>query len=171
VPGLLPRPPASGALSAGVLAGEHLQVAYATNDIDEAKALFAKRYGIARFAPLIGPLPQGGAIHVELAWAGGVMIELLAAAGEGSAVYTERLPGDRFAIVHHHLGYLVRDAAAWESLHATIAGGGWTVRVDQHIAGFMRQLFVEAPELGHLLEFLYPEPAGLAFLFEAVPTN
>lgn len=165
------RPTPTSPFSAGLLGRDHFQVAYATNDIARAKALFAERYGLSRFAPLGGPLPEGGEIQVELAWAGGVMIELLTASGPGSQVYVENLPTDRFAIRHHHLGYLVQDAAGWRALRSAIEGGGWTVRVDQEIPGFMRQIFIKAPELGHLLEYLWPEPAGHAFLFETVPVN
>lgn len=164
-------PNRTGDYRSGLLHGRHFQIAYATNDIERAKALFADRFGITRFAPLQGPLPEGGEIHIELAWCGGVMYELLTASGTGSAVYVERLPPDRFAIQHHHLGFLVRDEAEWDNLRATIARGEWTMRVDHNIDGFMRQVFVEAPELGHLCEYLWPEPAGMDFFFETVPNN
>jgi hypothetical protein len=165
------RPEPVSDLHAGPLRGEHLQIAYATNDIARAKALFAERYGIARFAAIAGALPHGGAIEVELAWCGGVMYELITASGPGSEVYVERLPADRFAIRHHHLGYLVRTSREWDALRAMIERGGWSVLIDQNIEGFMRQIFIEAPELGHLVEYLWPEPAGHAFLFETVPNN
>jgi extradiol dioxygenase family protein len=165
------RLPVLGGTRTGLLCGEHLQIAYATNDLARAKALFADRYGITRFAQLGGPLPEGSAIEVEFAWCGGVMYELLTASGAGSQVYMERPPASGFAIVQHHYGYLVRDADEWAALRRTIDQGGWTKRIDQDIPGFMRQVFIEAPELGHLLEFLWPEPAGMAFLFDTVPNN
>jgi hypothetical protein len=165
------RPKVPGDYAHGLLHGEHFQIAYATNDIERAKAVFAERFGIALFATLQGALPQRGSIHVELAWCGGVMYELLTASGPGSEVYVESLPDAGFAMRHHHYGYLVRDAAAWDALRATIARGGWNMRVDQNIAGFMRQIFVESPELGCLCEYLLPEPAGMDFFFETVPNN
>lgn len=165
------RPARMTAYGAGMLRGDHLQIAYATNDLEQAKALFAERFGIARFTGLGGPLREGGEIHAEFAWAGGIMYELLTASGPGSEIYVERLPTDRFGLIHHHLAYLVHDAAEMAALRATIARGEWQMRVDQRIEGFMHQIFVEAPELGHLLEYLMPEPAGYAFLFETVPNN
>jgi hypothetical protein len=167
---ILQRPQAAARLGESVLTAEHFEIAYATNDLDRARAVFADRLGITQFAPLGGALPEGGEIEILLGWAGGVMYELLSASGPGSAVYMERLPTDRFAVQHHHLGYLIHDAVEWAGLEAEIARRGWTIRVDANIEGFMRQKFVEVPELGHLLEYLWPEPAGLAFL-DTVPGN
>lgn len=153
-----------------LLKAEHFEIAYATTDLDRAKALFAHRFGITEWAPLGGPLPQGGEISILLGWAGGVMYELLTASGPGSDIYVGRLPADRFAVQHHHFGYLIRDAEEWAALEAEIARQGWPAPVNHTIPGFMRQIFVEVPELGHLLEYLWPEPAGLAF-FDSVPSN
>ena len=36
--------------------------------------------------------------------------------------------------------------------------------------GFLKSCFVEAPELGHYLEYIYPEAAGIEF-FQNVPAN
>jgi hypothetical protein len=166
----LTRPGPRFAPGNGLLLSDHFEVAYATNDIDRALDIFAARYGIAEWRRLEGDLPEGGRIRIELAWCGGVIYELLTASGPGSEPYVERLPADRFAIHHHHLGFLIHDAAEWDALREEIARSGWTVRADTDIAGFMRQIFVEAPELGHLLEYLWPEPAGMAF-FDSVPGN
>lgn len=166
----LKRPAMAVRPGKSLLKAEHFEVAYATTDIERAKAIFADRFGITQFAPLGGSLPEGGEIQILLGWAGGVMYELLTASGPGSAVYVEKLPTDRFAIQHHHLGHLIHDAEEWAALEAEVARKGWVVRVNQTIEGFMRQMFVEVPELGHLLEYLWPEPAGVAF-FDAVPGN
>jgi hypothetical protein len=166
----LTRPAVTVRPGESLFKAEHFEIAYVTNDLARAKAVFVDRFGITEFVPLGGALPEGGEIQILLAWAGGVMIELLAASGPGSAVYVEKLPTDRFAIQHHHLGYLIHDSEEWAALRAEIARRDWKVRVDANIEGFMRQIFVEVPELGHLLEYLWPEPAGLAF-FDSVPAS
>jgi hypothetical protein len=166
----LTRPTMTVRPGESLLKAEHFEIAYATNDLDRARAIFADRFGITQFAPLGGALPEGGEIQILLGWAGGVMYELLTACGPGSAVYIETLPTDRFAIRHHHLGFLIHDADEWAALDDEIARRDWTVRVRTNIDGFMRQIFVEAPEFGHLLEYLWPEPAGVAF-FDSVPSN
>lgn len=167
----LPRPDLRPALGKGLLLAEHFQVAYATNDIDQACSLFRDRFGIGRYARLEGTLPAGGSIRVELAWVGTVMIELMTASGAGSAIYMDRLPqGEGFALRHHHLGYLVADAAEWDGLIAKAADCGFAVPHQNDNVGFMRTCFVDATPLGHYLEYILPEPAGLEF-FRSVPAS
>lgn len=155
----------------GLLRAEHFQIAYATNDIDRACAIFGARYGIRDFRRLEGPLAAGGHIRVELAWVGPVMYELLTASGPGSAIYMARLaPGDAFQIRHHHLGYLIHDAAQWQALMDRADRHDHAMPHISHNAGFMDSCFVDAPELGHYLEYIFPTPAAIDF-FQAVPAN
>jgi extradiol dioxygenase family protein len=164
------RPHSRFSPAAGLLRTEQFQIAYATNDIERARRLFAERYGIGAFRSLQGQLPAGGHIHVELAWVGGTMYELLTATGPGSQLFMERLPQDEFAIHHHHLGFLIHNEDEWIALLAQIEHNGWSMPSKSNNPGFMRSCFVEVPDLGHYLEYLFPEPAGLAF-FESVPGN
>lgn len=158
------RPPGEG-----LLCGEHFQVAYATNDIDRACGLFRDRFGIAEFGRLEGRLPAGGTIRVELAWVGPVMYEVLSASGPGSAIYMDRLPpGPGFALGHHHFGYLLSSAEQWDALLAMAAAENCAIPYQNDNPGFLRSCFVDAAPLGHYLEFILPEPAGLAFL-QSVP--
>lgn len=162
------RPLLSPDPRAGLMRAEHFQMAYATNDIDRAQALFGERYGIRNWTRLEGQLPAGGAIRVELAWVGTVMYELISAEGDGSAIYMDRLPtGEGFHLKHHHLGYLIDSQAEWQAL---IALAGEDLVHHSVNAGFMTSCFVAAPELGHYLEFIRPEAAGRAF-FENVARN
>ncbi len=155
----------------GLLRAAHFQVAYATNDIERAQALFRDRYGIGQWARLEGALPAGGKIRVELAWVGTVMYELMSASGAGSAIYMDRLPdAPGFQLNHHHLGYLLDDDAQWDALMASVERKGHAMPHVSHNAGFMKSCFVDAPELGHYLEYICPDAAGLAF-FESVPGN
>jgi catechol 2,3-dioxygenase-like lactoylglutathione lyase family enzyme len=154
----------------GLLRSDHFQIAYATNDINRACDLFHDRFGIHEFRRLEGQLPAGGQIRVELAWVGTVMYELLTASGPGSELYVGRLPDDDFAIRHHHLGFLIHDAPQWQALMDTIARDGWHLLSKSDNPGLMQSCFVDVPELGHYVEYLFPEPAGLAF-FESVPGN
>jgi extradiol dioxygenase family protein len=164
------RPQLRPDCSRGLLVAEHFQMAYATNDIDQAQALFADRYGITRWQGLEGQLKDGGHIRVELAWVGTLMYELLTASGSGSAIYMNRLPADAgFHIRHHHLGYLLNDGE-WQALMTEIEAKGHAMPHISLNEGFMKSCFVDAPELGHYLEYICPEQAGLDF-FNAVPGN
>ena len=164
------RPDSHFDAAAGPLRAEHFQVAYATNDIERAMAIFRDRFGIGEFRQLKGRMLKGGDIHIELAWVGGTMYELLTASGPGAETFMMNIPEDTFTIRHHHLGFLIHDDAEWNALLADIERNGWRILSQNDNTGFMRTLIVEIPELGHCLEYLYPEPAGLAF-FENVPGN
>ena len=165
------RPPLTPDPAQGLLRAEHFQVAYATSDPDRAWARFAERYGIRHFATLEGQLPAGGQMRVDLAWVGTVMYELMHASGPGSAIYMDRLPaGPDFAIRHHHLGYLIDGEAAWQGLMEQVSASGHRLAHLSENTGFMTSCFVDAPELGHYLEYIRPEPAGAEFLAN-VPRN
>jgi len=167
---LMKRPAAISDPAAGVLRNDHFQVSYATNDIERARSVFSDRYGIHEFGKLEGQMPAGGHIHVEVAWVGNTFYELVTASGPGSAVFMDRLPKEEFALRFHHLGFMIYDEAAWNALQQLIEDDGWTVLSENNTEGFLRHCFVDAPELGHYPEFIFPEPAGLAF-FESVPAN
>lgn len=143
-------------------------MAYATNDMEQACDFFRQRLGIKEFRRLEGPMPSGGHIHVELAWVGNTMYELVTAEGAGSELYMGQLPDGGFAVRHHHLGFLIHNDAQWQALLATIERDGWQLLSKSHTHGFMHSCFVDVPELGHYFEYLFPEPAGLEFL-ENVP--
>lgn len=163
------RPAARFRSEDGLLRIEQFQVAYATNDIDRACRIFSDRYGIGEYRRLEGTLPAGGHIRIELAWVGPTMYELMTASGPGSAIYMDRLPSDGFAIKHHHLGFLIPDQEQWDALMAKVEQGRFHMP-HRNITDFMTSCFVDAPELGHYLEYVFPGPAGLAFL-ENVPGN
>jgi hypothetical protein len=153
-----------------ILRNDHFQVAYVTNDLARACRTLSDRYGIKGFRDDGGQLPAGGQMNLALAWAGGIMFELIEASGPGAALYNERLPAEGFAIRHHHLGYLVRNEEAWNALEQEIDRDGWTVALKDSAVGFYRAIYVDAPELGHYLEYILPEPGGIAF-FESVPVS
>jgi hypothetical protein len=157
--------------AAGLLRAEHFQMAWATNDITRAQALMREHYGVMHWTRFGGPTPQGGSIHVELAWVGTIMYELLTAEGPGSAIYMDRLPtGDGFHMLHHHLGYIVDTAAGWDALLAEVEAKGHHMPHYSAESPFAKSCFVDAPELGHYLEYIFPTPAAVAF-FDSVASN
>ena len=83
----------------------------------------------------------------------------------------DRLPAcDAFAMKHHHLGYLIADEAEWQALEAEAARAGFAMSHKSVNAGFITSCFVDLPELGHYLEYIMPEPAGIDF-FQNVARN
>jgi catechol 2,3-dioxygenase-like lactoylglutathione lyase family enzyme len=167
----LQRPASAFDPAQGVLHAEQFQIAYATNDIARAQALFSEKLGIREWRELGGPTAEGGQIDVRLAWVGPTMYELITCTGPGSELYMDRLPaGDGFKLKHHHLGLLIHDEAEWNALLAEAESKGHKVprvSLNQH---FVTSCFVDVPELGHYLEYLWPAQAGKDF-FEGVPGN
>lgn len=168
-PGLLRRPGSAFDPGKGLLRSEHFQMAYATNNLDAACDLFSAQFGITEFASIGGVTPQGGEMHVRLAWVGTIMYELMEASGPGSELVMDRVPaGSGLQIGHHHLGYLVHTPEDWAALEAEAARAGFAILRKSANPGFMTSCFVDVPQLGHYLEFIMPEPAGRSF-FEQVP--
>lgn len=167
---VLPRIATSGGPAAGLLRAEHFQMAYVTNDADAACELLGRQLGIAAFARLEGPNPEGGHVRAEFAWVGNLMFEVIEASGPGNAIFTQRLPQrDGFVLHHHHLGYLIKDQAEWEALLANTAAHGWAIP-HHGINPLVEVCFVEVPGLPHLLEYLFATEVGMQF-FNSVPRS
>jgi hypothetical protein len=162
------RPRSNFRPSDGLLLNDHFQVAYVTNDLPRAREILQERYGIGAFRHLEAKLPHDGEIQLELAWAGGIMLELIWAHGPGTEFYNDRLPPQSFAIRHHHLAYFIHDQTSWDALQETIRTQAWNIVIENRIEGYMRWCYVDAPELGHYLEYIFPDPAGVAF-FQSIP--
>ena len=162
------KPPRPGS---ALLGREHSHSAWVTNDLDRAVEVFSARYGVGAFSFIEGQMPSGGHIRVAFAWAGGQVLEIIAATGPGSEFYAEMLPdGDEFAIRFHHLGFIVHDEAGWRALEADLKAGDWPIAHQTLTGDFIDAYYIKAPELGHYLEYVRPLAAGAAF-YAAVPAN
>lgn len=151
-----------------LLSAEHCQVAYVTSDIERAVTVFRDRYGVASFRTHQADLGPTGKMTIALAWAGGVMIELIQAAGPGLAFYNRLLPETGFAIRQHHLGYFVKDRAAWASIEQRIEREKWPVALQGGSDDTMWFIYIYAEELGHYLEYMYLGTTGQKF-FDGIP--
>lgn len=168
--GLLKRPEAPIAFRPGTMLKDHFQVAYVTNDLDRATGIFADRHGISQYSYIEGETPDGGAIRVAFAWVGATMYEIIDCKEPVRGFYTARLPETEFGIRLHHLGYLLHDRASWDAVEREIAERGTPVAFRTQNPGFIDAIYIDAPELGHYLEYIYPEAGGVQF-FEAIPVN
>jgi hypothetical protein len=170
MPQVLMREPTDGATATGLLRAEHFQIAYVTNDLDRACALFGDQMGIRTWASLGGALPAGGEIQTRFAWVGTLMYEIISASGPGSGIFIDRMPqSTSFVLKHHHLGFLIHDQVQWDGVLANAAQNGWAVP-HQGVNPLVQVCFVDVPELGHYLEYLHATPTGLEF-FASVPRN
>jgi hypothetical protein len=155
---------------AGLVRHDLFQICHATNDMARGRAIFAEQFGVREFSKIEGPTPEGGHVHMEIGWAAGVMYELICGTGPGMEVFRTGLPETGFAMRFHHLGYFVPSAEAWDAIHQEIARSGRKIAKETDIPGFLKAIVVEAPELGHYLEYILPEEGGVAF-FDNAPNN
>jgi hypothetical protein len=154
----------------GMLCKEHSHSAWVTNDLDRALEIFARRYGVNKYSFIEGETPEGGKIRVAFAWAGGQVLEIIAAIGPGFEFYNEVLPADEFAIRFHHLGFIVHDESDWKQLEQELRDGGWPIAYSTLTGNFIDAYYIKAPELDHYLEYVRPFQAGNDF-YNAVPVN
>jgi hypothetical protein len=153
----------------GLLYNDHFQIAYVSNDLDRAVGVFRERFGVPAFRASDTELPNGAKVGIRSAWIGGMMYEICYGAGPGMELYTDWAPpGDEFVLRFHHFGYLIPDDEAWTALEGEIARHGWKERLRSDIPGYVRAVYVEAPELGHFLEFVLPR-SGLLERMNATP--
>jgi catechol 2,3-dioxygenase-like lactoylglutathione lyase family enzyme len=166
------RPPTLPSGAEGYLLKRHFQMAYVTSDLERTKALFSERFGLKDYAEMGGDDPAtGDRLKVALAWAGEIMYELIQAEGPAWGFYHSMLPaGGGYAIRHHHLGFLVDTEEEWEAMEAQAKAEGRPIAFRAVMDGFIRALYVEAPELGHYLEYICPAPAGVEY-FNNVPKS
>lgn len=153
-----------------LLGREHAHSAWVTNDLDRAIEVFSVRYGVGEFRFIEGPMPKGGHIRVAFAWAGGQVLEIIAASGPGTEFYNELLPQGEFAIRFHHLGFIVHDEAGWQALEEDLRAGDWPIAHQTLTGTFIDAYYIKAPELGHYLEYVRPFQAGIDF-YAGVPAN
>ena len=170
MPYKLTRPATDFDARAGLLLLEHFQMAYVSNDLERARALFRERLGVREWAVLEGETKEGGYARAEFAWVGTLMYELIHATGPGAEIFSGHLPatGD-FIVRHHHLGYLVHNRAQWDAVQANAARNKLET-VGHGVNALVEFCFVPVPECGHYLEYLFATEAGIAF-FEGVPRN
>jgi extradiol dioxygenase family protein len=170
MPYSLTRPAPDFDAGAGLTHLEHFQMAYVTNDMDRARALFREQLGIRDSAVLEGENADGGYVRAEFSWVGTLMYELIHATGPGTEIFSNHLPqtGD-LLVKHHHLGYLVQNQAQWHAVEANAQRAGLET-VGHGKNALVEFCFVEVPPCGHYLEYLFATEAGLGF-FESVPRN
>src|SRR3546814_16119249 len=107
-------------MTVSVLFQQHFQVAYVVRDIEAATQRFAREFGIARWdvmdmAALLGP--GHGTRFLGNAYAGEVMIELIATDPTGERLHPAWIPDTADHVRLHHLGLLVPSHSPFPPAH------------------------------------------------------
>ncbi|UXJ50291.1 VOC family protein [Pseudomonas citronellolis] len=149
------------------------QIAYVTNDLDQAMQVLGEQYGIKRYHSMRDiPFDADTQISIATAYVGDTMIEIIEPKGKGTSLYDTVLPsGTEFVIRHHHMGHLFTAEADWTRVQALLAESGHPVVYRGGYEGVLEAIYVDTrPILGHYLEYIYCTPAGLEFMNQA-PRN
>ncbi len=143
----------NGPAGNGLYAERHFQNAYVTRDVDAAADMFAKRHGICSFQTMRDiPFGPDATIHIALAWAGDVMIELIQPAGTAQTIYSTWPPHEGQMLRFHHLGHLLHDPASWQRVTSLASRSGLPIALQGNSHG-VHYLYLDArSELGHYLD-------------------
>lgn len=136
------------------------QIAYATNDLENAMRLFRDRFGTGRFTMLDVP---ADVMRIGLAYAGRMMIELIQPVNDGG-LYSNWIAGtEGFALRHHHFGILADSKAQLTAIRQAHIDAGTTIATEGSMPGALDFLYVDTTaDLGHYLEYVRLDPAGVA---------
>jgi hypothetical protein len=157
----------------------HSQVAYVTNDLDEAAALFEREYGTPGFYKF--DTMQSGAVspgdpqlRIGLARVGGVEIELIEPLGSKANLFSQVLPPDRtqLAIRFHHVAIRIEGSLEdWERHKVAIDTARHPIAYQGALGDLLRFFYTdERPSLGHYVEHVWMSAELLSQLRAAIPT-
>lgn len=148
----------------GLLTTGFGQMAWVTNDIDRAVALFEQRHDTGKFfvirdleAPLSGD--RIARMNLAITRAGGVDIELIEPLGGEDQVWREILRGDGgFEMHFHHHAQMVSSRADLDRLKAEGIAQGFPVSVEGRSTEGPGFFYLDCrATLGHHVEYLYSE--------------
>lgn len=157
----------------------HSQVAYVTNDLDRALAVFRDEYDVPAFHVFGNDAPglvqsDGARLKIALAKVGDVEIELIEPIGDSAPLFSAVLPSDgSFAIRFHHVAYRIDGTVADFDAHmASIDQSRHPVIWSGALGDIMRFAYTdERTLLGHYVEHVWMHPDMLAAMAGAVPSH
>lgn len=165
-------------MAAPRLFGQHFQTAYVTNDMDQARQVFADEYAVKDFFFMQNQMevttPSGVELcelKIAMANVDGLQVELIEpVSGAGSRLYSEVLPASGFGMVFHHLGFLLPgldDEALWQEFRSQVGNARYPIAIEGDM-GVARFLYLDTRrDLGHYSEYIWQKQD----LFGAVPNN
>ena len=155
----------------------HSQVAYVTNDLGRALAIFRDHYDVPAFYVFANDAPglvqsDGARLRIALALVGGVEIELIEPQGDSALLFSQVLPRDgSFAIRFHHVAIRIDGTLAdFEAHMASIDPARHPVVWHGAMGDIMRYAYTdERSALGHYVEHVWMDPDLRAQLASVIP--
>jgi hypothetical protein len=140
------------------------QLAYATTDLREAMAVFARRYAIPAFREMGDidvKLEDGGAMQLRfaLAFIGPTQYELIQPLGGRIEFFTRLFTQPGFNLVLHHVNLRMRSVAQHDEMRTGLVAAGHKIPLAGRSPTGGRFFYVDTrAELGHDLEYVYITP-------------
>lgn len=150
--------------------GRVAQVAYVTNDFDWGLQMLHQRYGLAEMLQLRNHAVEvqpgrHATLHIGLALAGDMQLELIEPRGGDDKVYRWGLPSGEPALHFHHIAELIESEEALAATEALYATRGIEVIMRGSVPGMLYYIYTDhRGTLGHFIEHAYYTPEGRKFL-------
>ena len=159
-------------------AARHCQIAYVTNDLDRAMAVWRDDYDVPAFHVFTNDAPGLESSHpfrmkIALANVGGTEIELIEPLAGMAPLHAEPLPADgSFAIRFHHVAMRIDGTLAdFEAHMASLDPVRHPVAWSGRLGDLMRFAYTdERPTLGHYVEHVWFDPGFYAQMASAIPS-
>ena len=156
----------------------HSQLAYVTNDMERALAVFRDQYDVPSFHVFSNDAPglvqsDGARLKIALALVDGVEIELIEPQGDSAPLFSDILPADgNFAIRFHHVAYRIEGTLPdYEAHLASLDPAVHPVIWHGAMGDVMRYAYTdERALLGHYVEHVWMDPGLFAQLSAAIPS-
>jgi hypothetical protein len=155
----------------------HQQLAYVTNDLDQAVALFEREYQIPGFfvftnTETIAVSGDDPHLRIALANVNGVEIELIEPVGGGDAMFSEVLPKTPglHVIFHHVATRIFGSIENWDAYVASIDTEAHKIVYRGELGDMLRFLYTdERAHIGHYVEHVWMSTDLLEQMHAAVP--
>lgn len=160
------------------LNARHSQIAYVTNDLDRALAVWRDEFDAPSFYVFTNDVPGLESSHpfrlrIALANIGGIEIELIEPLDGSAPLHAEPLPKDgSFAICFHHVAMRIEGGLAdFEAHMASLDPVRHPIVWRGGMADLMRYAYTdERRTLGHYVEHVWFDAGFFAQLASAIPS-
>jgi hypothetical protein len=155
----------------------HHQIAYVTNDLDRAVALFERDYGAPGFFVFsnVGTgaaTPGGPELRIALSHVGGVEIELIEPLGDTAPLFKDPLAeGPALDVRFHHVAIRIGGPVEnWEAHAASIDTAAHPIVFHGRMGEDLRFFYTdERSRIGHYVEHVWMSETLLGQLRAAIP--
>jgi len=154
----------------------HHQIAYVTNDMEEALRRLDHAYGLERFFRIDtsgqSAYPGQAALDIALVRTAGTEFEVIQPLGFNDSLWADPLPKeDSFALLFHHIGVTVHGTMAdYERYRVELDTDAHPIVAEGAVGDDLRFIYTdERATLGHYIEHCWFSPNMVEIMTGAVP--